>query len=934
MKKILVIILCLFFPFLAFADSSALFTPPTTDYSVIFLGNLFGVVDGVLHGTGSQIMGKMFLVVNSAVLALGGIMVTYILIVGTMNTSHEGQFLGQKWSGIWIPMRGVIGLALIMPKASGYCLMQIFIMWITVQGVGAADKVWNAALEYLNTGGVFVGAQSSVNPTTDNDSVTNIATGESAILQGQVCMYALQKVLETARTSYKMSADNGGPCYSPSSGSYMDTFCNTEVPDFINTFSATQASANGSSQVPMPHFTNGTMYEQLNGICGTVKWNKLDVGSDTSDLNYVSSDELEALNQSRAIAIDQMYMDLMPTAMIMVTNDPDTAINSPYTGNITTRYSTIAQEQYGVPYLSSGTSCTKPETECNAWQPATGGATSNMLFNGAEFMYAMTDYNAIMMPTLNLMAQNANAATNNKAHEFISNAKAIGWIMASSYFFDLVRINQSAAGGQSLIDTNSGLETSIPYADNVLQSAFNNSCSGVFGLICQLLNKKTIGPTAINNLITGNSVQSGLTANVSSSSTHAAVELQGSASTYGYITNASMIHLPGQAGLNVPKFDLLINIKPVGVDIKLPEIGFPCVKFMGVCWGKDVIGKIIYDSILKTVVNFFLTFLTQLFSQILQILLIAPLTAIMTILYEGVQNLNTSQFHPIVGLAFMGTSFINFVTQLYFQMVALGPLLSMGGGLILAVILPFISAWGGIMFLVGFLDAYYVPFLPYMIFTFGSLGWFIAVMEAMVAGPIVAFGIMNPEGHEALGKAEGAVTILLNVFLRPSMMILGFIGGISLSYVGIYVLNSGFQQLMQFFYDTGSDWTTAAGQAASGAGASTSTTPYSNFAALYAGFFCLLTYTTIYVTLVEKSFSLIHILPDNMSRWMGGQAESHGKEAAQWAEQAKQQITEASKETGNASIDAAKGTAQSVAKAGGELASGLKGASGMVSKKQ
>jgi defect-in-organelle-trafficking protein DotA len=85
------------FPMLAAADSSLNFTPPSTDYSVIFLGNLFGVVDGVLHGTGSQIMGAMFGVFNAAVLALGGIVVMYTLIVGTMNTAHEGQMLGQKW---------------------------------------------------------------------------------------------------------------------------------------------------------------------------------------------------------------------------------------------------------------------------------------------------------------------------------------------------------------------------------------------------------------------------------------------------------------------------------------------------------------------------------------------------------------------------------------------------------------------------------------------------------------------------------------------------------------------------------------------------------------------------------------------------------------------------------------------------------------------
>ncbi|WP_241969840.1 hypothetical protein [Legionella sainthelensi] len=72
------------------------FAPPASDYSVVFLGNLFGVVDGVLSGSGSQIMGAMFGVLNAAVLALGGIVILYTLIVATMNTAHEGQMLGQK----------------------------------------------------------------------------------------------------------------------------------------------------------------------------------------------------------------------------------------------------------------------------------------------------------------------------------------------------------------------------------------------------------------------------------------------------------------------------------------------------------------------------------------------------------------------------------------------------------------------------------------------------------------------------------------------------------------------------------------------------------------------------------------------------------------------------------------------------------------------
>src|SRR3990167_10288652 len=136
--KLLTSLLFACFPVLALAAdglSSLNFAPPVGDYSVVFLGNIFGIVDGVLHGTCSQIMGNIFGVFNAAVLALGGIVIMYTLLVATLNTAHEGEVLGSQWSSIWIPMRSTLGLALLIPKASGYCMMQIFIMWVIVQGV-------------------------------------------------------------------------------------------------------------------------------------------------------------------------------------------------------------------------------------------------------------------------------------------------------------------------------------------------------------------------------------------------------------------------------------------------------------------------------------------------------------------------------------------------------------------------------------------------------------------------------------------------------------------------------------------------------------------------------------------------------------------------------------------------------------------------------
>ena len=975
MKKILITLICIFFPTVVFADSAvSFFTPPPTDYSVIFLGNLFGDVDGVLQGNGSHIMGKLFLVFNSCVLALGGIVVTYTLIVATMNTAHEGQFLGQKWSSIWIPIRATVGLALLIPKASGYCLMQVFIIWLVIQGVGGADRVWNAALDYLDLGGTFMQIQAPLNPTTGNDDIVEIAKGVSAALQGQVCMRGLQAALEITRKNYLAQKDaGGGKCNenSPSYDSDMQKFCTESVPDFIGTVNAVEQGANGKTEVSMPNFTDGSMYEQLNGICGTLKWNALDMASATSDLEYVSDEEAQALNNARPIAVQQMYIDLYSVSSSMVKNDPDSHLNDTQNLDPNKRYSSIAQDQYGVPYLlSTQSTCNEISSDCGAWGPASGGNTQVYILSGFEFINTLNDYNTIMLPVLNLMLQNTNAEANNKAHEFIDDARAVGWSMAGAYFFDMTALNGTASGGTSEVDGDSGLDKSDPFSPNTLLSGFNNgTCSGEYALLCKLFNGDSSSVVAVNNLITGESVKAGMTANVGSSG-HKAETGLGSSSTYGYITNASMVNLPGQPGLNTPVFKFNVNIVPGESLLSIPHIKFACGKIPLVNYCLfEKIGDLLWNNIIKQFLALFLNFITDLFNYAVQQLLVLPLSTMMTILNNGVQLLNTSQAHPIVALAYMGTGFINYVTSLYFQLIALSTIFSVAGGIILVLILPFLAAWMSIMFAIGFLDAYYVPFLPYMMFMFGVVAWFLAVLEAMVAGPVVGLGITHPEGHDALGKAEAAFTILINVFLRPSLMTVGYISGIVLSYVVVYAVNAGFEHFMQFFMpppsdasynpitagqeaiapimsnediQTGLDYasqgasavssytsgytSTAASASSYGLSSAASyastysgappvaTTPYTNYAAMYAGFFCLLIYTTIYLTVVEKAFTPIYLLPDQISRWMGGQPEQFGKETAQWMDATKEQVKKGGEETGKAAREVNEQLAQAVGK--------------------
>ena len=161
-----------------------------------------------------------------------------------------------------------------------------------------------------------------------------------------------------------------------------------------------------------------------------------------------------------------------------------------------------------------------------------------------------------------------------------------------------------------------------------------------------------------------------------------------------------------------------------------------------------------------------------------------------------------------------------------------------------------------------------------------------AVIETMVAAPIVALGITHPEGHEAFGKAEQSVMILLNVFLRPSMMIIGYIAAIALSYVSVWIINAGFDNAIGFIQ--GGD---NSGSGGSGSGG------YTSWAGTFAFFFSILMYTMMYLTVVTKAFTLISVLPDKVLRWIGGSPESYGSDTAQWGEEAKGKVEKAGEST-------------------------------------
>jgi len=978
------VFLC-FFPEFAWAEStsSMSFSPPPSDLSVVFLRDVFGTVDGVLAGGGSQILGVMFGVFNAAVLSLGGIIIMYTLLIGTINTAEHGEVLGKNWSSVWIPIRTTLGLSLLFTYSSGYSILQIFFMWVIVQGVGAADLIWNAALGYLQQGGVLVqpimtSSASMIAGNSSTGSANSVITGASDILAGTTCMTALQTQLDTMYQLYSSQAATcTGPC-APYTGTStcsgyvgsncsssglstsqvdMCNFCTNGSPtDLLGSvdIAAAQAAsiaewnsgqcgyqASGSSSasptyaqvdgapgngaippsscyinsisINMPNFDSSSPYATLNGICGSITYGTMEPefqyllsiyptaqGTPTSTATVsgtgingcqitsssgMSLGEMTELASNtavtRGVAVQQMYSDMSLVAQTMVNND--LSLNE-YTNLATpcqpgggqncyfTSASYTASSPLGVPSASSseassclgyynGTGSDATSPSCTEW--ASPSSSFSQLLNGTELQGAISDYNSIMEPALNLLQ---NYATIGAATSFVSCAESNGWIMAGAYLYNLTQVNQT--------DANTTVTDSYSYVGNsIYPPSISNFCTGTTA------STGSSSPTALCTWYgAGNS------SNSSTYSNQITVLFQGptpdntantapqpnysygygsqwpipylsselNSTVNGYTANAANVIMPNQPGTSAPTFTF---------SWVMPTVSLGALKACTKSGYLSIPGLICRMTVgyLLQLLLIFINFNIAAFFLIMEAILALPIMAFDAMFNQAASMFNNAVVSPVVVIAGMGNMFINTAVNIMFMLAIITSVASAAtAGVImpalamfLAFVGPLIISWLGMIFSMGIEAAYYIPFTPYIIFTFATFGWLIGVLEAMVAAPLVALGVCLPEGgHDVFGKGVESLYLLFNSFLRPSMMILGYIGGFILSSVGIWMINTGFSYFETTFM-----------QAA----------PMTTWTVLFSQTFFFGIYFTLCAGIVTRSYEVIYKLPDAVMKWIGGQ---------------------------------------------------------------
>ena len=159
------------------------------------------------------------------------------------------------------------------------------------------------------------------------------------------------------------------------------------------------------------------------------------------------------------------------------------------------------------------------------------------------------------------------------------------------------------------------------------------------------------------------------------------------------------------------------------------------------------------------------------------------------------------------------------------------------------------------VFLLGFVWAYYLPSLPFILFLSSFCGWLILVVEALVAAPLWIAAHAMPEGDGMAGeKGKAGYMLLLNILMRPPLMVAGVWAAL-------------------FLVDGLAPWL----------GKAMKVFMYSVTGGTMFGVFSMFAMITIFTILLyilsHKLFGLIVHLPDSVIRWVGGGAPNLGEHA-------------------------------------------------------
>ncbi len=101
------------------------------------------------------------------------------------------------------------------------------------------------------------------------------------------------------------------------------------------------------------------------------------------------------------------------------------------------------------------------------------------------------------------------------------------------------------------------------------------------------------------------------------------------------------------------------------------------------------------------------------------------------------------------------------------------------------------------LFAMGFFYAQILPAMPYIMWNIAVMGYFMYALAVFVAAPAWWALLAHPDGEDAMGKAASGVPIIINLTLKPVLMVIGMLVGMSLLKVVGWLIEITFTPTVQ-----------------------------------------------------------------------------------------------------------------------------------------
>jgi conjugal transfer/type IV secretion protein DotA/TraY len=220
-------------------------------------------------------------------------------------------------------------------------------------------------------------------------------------------------------------------------------------------------------------------------------------------------------------------------------------------------------------------------------------------------------------------------------------------------------------------------------------------------------------------------------------------------------------------------------------------------------------------------------------------------------IYDMLEN---QSIHPMAQLSSLGRA----MTEASIRNIFFG---SLGNMLTdektIAAASSLLNAIGFAFLGIGLILYYILPLLPFIYFIFAVSGWVKGVFEAIIAMPLWALAhILRIDGRGLPGPAAtSGYFLLLEIFLRPTLIVIGMIASISIFSSMVVMLNDVFQIAVVNLGGFNRENPAA--------------TMLDNFRGPIDQFFYTIMYVIAVYMLALSSFKLIDQIPNSIMRWMG-----------------------------------------------------------------